>query len=980
MQREDHLGRPTDEMHAIGQPHPALGFRFNHLHGLATRVRLQEPFTRRQARMLGMWEQVPWRVEMPWSREGVMPSPLYVLTLGSIFLTNTTFLNSTPILLHPYGPASTRAYLRFIKHSPQRTAPLSETTQTNSSKSFSTNSQPGDTSDRSPNPNSKPQSDPFKRPRSLSFPNPTSQTRTVWSRTSHTQEPRRPSYPQSIITSTRTGSLAHGEPSQRFASCAGGFHRVLKAPSATWPKRTTPFLSPSPSGRARSYGSHNKTSSPWTRAPHSGSALMRDCTESSRTLSVTLPEGKVSARCRSGSMTRSSFASSPPSSQTTTRGEPSGGHRSFEGADDTMRAVASGSGEICSKTDEPTSSSRTWSSPSAIYPGARPGWEYHGNGRKTSRSPPNSLSRASSGTSARKEPSAYREPKRTNMSAPLTTGCRVERTLSRRSRSSTANSGMRLWSLLQDERFSPHWRPCWGSSVIVRSCHELRPPKLQTTFVGGETLSATQSSNATFLDRLSYGTLWPSQTPAPKWASASSSKVVGEHGDSSQAGSRIAGTSAGQRRSDSNFLPTPSFRLLTAHSQTYKSTVTTGEWSKVGGAGEAGTSKSTKCSSESSKGSTARGHPYTRDTSKAPSIQQTDLRAGSTHRDHGSFLPFPFQTQSHASSSTSTPHYQPRKDVSERKSNHPEPNRSSLGPPRNGLGGAPETSVLKPKNSGGKPPTGSTTKIGRFNAPIVRAENTGNSRPRPYRADLAPQPSALRPHCLAQDRLLSWRPLASRRPVDRAGSPVAMSEEDIAHITEVTAHAWEPSTASTYGSGLLVYHVLCDIKGIPEQDRAPASFPLIQLYVASLAGSYAPSAVKNYVLGVRAWHIVHGLAWQPDKLQLEAIIDGASKLAPESSKRKPRDPFTVDILAQLAPHFDLSRPVDAATWACITFAFYSLARLGELTVKNEAAFKKSLHPARSSLRQDHHRDGSEVKVVALPRTKIHGRRWTSILP
>ncbi len=230
--------------------------------------------------------------------------------------------------------------------------------------------------------------------------------------------------------------------------------------------------------------------------------------------------------------------------------------------------------------------------------------------------------------------------------------------------------------------------------------------------------------------------------------------------------------------------------------------------------------------------------------------------------------------------------------------------------------------------------------------------------------------SELRPHCYAHERIRLWRPLYSARTVDSAGLPLALSNSDIDRIKEVTARAWAESTASTYGSGLLIYHVFCDLKKIPEEQRAPASSILIQSFVAALAGSYSPSAITNYVNGVRAWHIVHGIKWAPNKDELEAAIAGASSLAPASSKRKAREPFTIDILSQLVPHFDLSLPLDAAVWACTTFAFFSLARLGELTVKNLNAYSPQLHPSRAALRKDRHRDGSEVYTIKLPRTKV----------
>ncbi|KAL1948033.1 hypothetical protein VTO73DRAFT_12108 [Trametes versicolor] len=209
----------------------------------------------------------------------------------------------------------------------------------------------------------------------------------------------------------------------------------------------------------------------------------------------------------------------------------------------------------------------------------------------------------------------------------------------------------------------------------------------------------------------------------------------------------------------------------------------------------------------------------------------------------------------------------------------------------------------------------------------------------------------------------------SRRRTDSSGALSPISDIDIQRIIVVTSQAWAESMAGTYGSGLLVFHVFCDIRGVPEEQRAPASELVILAFVASIAGAYAPSAISNYVNGVRAWHVIHGLEWAVDKDQLKAAIDGASKLAPDSSKKKKREPATVALLHSLSAQFDLSVSLDAAVWACVLVSFFSLARLGELTVKNQSAFKQASHPSRSSLRLERHRGGSEVRCIFLPCTK-----------
>jgi hypothetical protein len=91
-------------------------------------------------------------------------------------------------------------------------------------------------------------------------------------------------------------------------------------------------------------------------------------------------------------------------------------------------------------------------------------------------------------------------------------------------------------------------------------------------------------------------------------------------------------------------------------------------------------------------------------------------------------------------------------------------------------------------------------------------------------------------------------------------------------IQDVICHAWAESTHESYGSGLLVYHVYCDSRLIPEPERAPASSTLISAFIAFAAGSYSGKTIANYIFGVRAWHILHGLEWSLDDMQIDAQL------------------------------------------------------------------------------------------------------------
>jgi hypothetical protein len=181
--------------------------------------------------------------------------------------------------------------------------------------------------------------------------------------------------------------------------------------------------------------------------------------------------------------------------------------------------------------------------------------------------------------------------------------------------------------------------------------------------------------------------------------------------------------------------------------------------------------------------------------------------------------------------------------------------------------------------------------------------------------------------------------------------------------------AWAESTHESYSSGILVYHVFCDVRGVPEELRAPASQSNITSFITSLAGSYSGATISNYIHGIRAWHVLHGLAWDLNQLEMEAALKGAERLAPPSSKRKKRQPYTPYFIALLHQHLNLDEPFDAAVFACLTICFYAAARLGEFVVPRLEAFSPSSHVTTANLRVDRNPDGLEVTVLHIPSTK-----------
>ena len=186
--------------------------------------------------------------------------------------------------------------------------------------------------------------------------------------------------------------------------------------------------------------------------------------------------------------------------------------------------------------------------------------------------------------------------------------------------------------------------------------------------------------------------------------------------------------------------------------------------------------------------------------------------------------------------------------------------------------------------------------------------------------------------------------------------------------------AWELSTLESYGSGLLAYYVWCDIREMPEEQRAPVSPIVAAAFVSTLAGAYAGKTIKNYLYGIRVWHIFHGVEWKMNEPEMETLLKGAEKATPTSSKCKKRTTYTPAFISAIRAQLNLNNPFDTTVYTCLTTAFYTCARVGELTVPNLTSFNPATHIKPSDVQTDHDRNGLESTVFHIPQTKttIHG--------
>ncbi|EJD35546.1 hypothetical protein AURDEDRAFT_29215, partial [Auricularia subglabra TFB-10046 SS5] len=235
----------------------------------------------------------------------------------------------------------------------------------------------------------------------------------------------------------------------------------------------------------------------------------------------------------------------------------------------------------------------------------------------------------------------------------------------------------------------------------------------------------------------------------------------------------------------------------------------------------------------------------------------------------------------------------------------------------------------------------------------------------PYAAHFAPRPPALRPHCLARERLLLWLPLPS--PAN-----TQLSEPDRHLVFNILSRSLAPGTCETYGSGLLLFlHVICDTHSIPKHARAPATPSVLALFIAELVGWYSEAVIKNAVAAIRAWHILHRHAWVPNDNEISTLLRPAEKEAPRL--RQPHAAFLLSDLRAIVAELNQTVHLDAVLHAALLVCFWGTAHLGELlpqTLHGTSGFTAQSWPTMLNLHHSADKDGNAVSVLHLPCTKV----------
>ena len=358
---------------------------------------------------------------------------------------------------------------------------------------------------------------------------------------------------------------------------------------------------------------------------------------------------------------------------------------------------------------------------------------------------------------------------------------------------------------------------------------------------------------------------------------------------------------------------------------------------------------------------------YTQDTSLAPRTQQTGHQGASYPASTNSFPQLNSLPSLKRSYSLSTTQTKASTEDSVLAKAFIQQSRREATQASKSIGGDKPTTWSLTRGSSSKPKAPGNVFKARSQATTNNSARTNTSLPYPPNFTLIP--STYRPDCSAGNRLRLWRPVNTRVAIDSQGRPIPLSLQDLNEIGGVALNSLQESTQRTYGAGLYAFHRFCDFKEITDIQRAPAESLVMQSFVTTLAGIYRANTITNYVAAVRAWHIVHGVAWNIGGPEMEAVVKGAKAMAPSLSAKAKRIPMRVKHIVAMRPYFSDDSPLDVAVFACLTSAFWATARLGELTVRTLKSFDPDAHVKRSDLGEKVDRKGLKMTTIHVPKTK-----------
>ena len=235
------------------------------------------------------------------------------------------------------------------------------------------------------------------------------------------------------------------------------------------------------------------------------------------------------------------------------------------------------------------------------------------------------------------------------------------------------------------------------------------------------------------------------------------------------------------------------------------------------------------------------------------------------------------------------------------------------------------------------------------------------------------------PDCPAGDCIHVWRPMNTCHTLNHNNLPTNFNENDLAYIKNLLEHTFAPNTRNSYGSGLLIFHIFCNLRGINKEHHAPVNLTVLSTFISTLTGSYRGSTIKNYIYRIHSWHILHGIKWFSHDNKIKALLKAANKLAPRSSQQKKKPPWMIHHLTTFCKVLNQNIPKDSAILPCLTTTFWGTTHLREVTVPKLNGFNPNLHIKPLDVQHNvKDRNNCEETIIFLPWTKTAQEKGKSI--
>lgn len=284
---------------------------------------------------------------------------------------------------------------------------------------------------------------------------------------------------------------------------------------------------------------------------------------------------------------------------------------------------------------------------------------------------------------------------------------------------------------------------------------------------------------------------------------------------------------------------------------------------------------------------------------------------------------------------------------------------AQLAPPLNRVGLSPITVPTSPTPETSESPPSDISAL----LPI----NKGRNAPKII-------PSDFRPNVPAGDRIFAWDTPYAIRHRHGMKLPVSLQRSCILAVLGGLAG----TTRTTYGAGILRFTQFCDTWRIPEDDRMPASYPLLCAFLGSIRGKAAPGTMNSYMSGIRAWHVFHHAPWHGDDSWVTNARSAVSKAGSHLTK-PPRAPVSLEHLVVLRRELDLATPLHAAIWAVAVVTFFGCRRLGETVVAGKFEVKKHVTRRFAGVRFKQFRGNVHSASFDIPWTKTTKEKGATVI-